>query len=492
MVSVPINLAFIPLETYGVWLACTNILAWATVLDPGFGFLAQQKIAGSYGSADLRLAGRYIAAGVGLNLVVALIFSLASFLLIPCFGIILGSSFQNLPDRGEIIYASAVNAAAVFLSVGSFGLSHACYGLQSSFAIGSIYLISIVMGFSVQIFLVWSGSGPAGIAWGNLARGLAVFAGGVIYLLWRRRKDRISFRWDKLLFRELLRLSPFTFGARFFLLFAQNVQAVIAVRLVSPEAAVAYRSTFSPVEIAIQVANRPAVAVAPVISRWAGAGEIASQKPRIERFFLFSLWIGALCFSGILGLNEKFVALWVGAGLFAGHSTNLWFCLTVLLLAANSTLTNTCYALGAMRPTSLLQTLQAVISILVMGAGGYWFGLPGIAAGVAVGAIVSVAGCGRLLATGAPLREISWRFLLTEALRCLGAGTAAGVLTFYGFPQPAGWPAFAAQLFALLALFGLFLLVLSAAARRELAGWGTMIFRALISRGSALGSPRPG
>ena len=50
VVLVPLYLARIPLETYGYWMATGNILAWLSLVDPGFSAIIHQREATSYGA----------------------------------------------------------------------------------------------------------------------------------------------------------------------------------------------------------------------------------------------------------------------------------------------------------------------------------------------------------------------------------------------------------------------------------------------------------
>jgi Na+-driven multidrug efflux pump len=69
--TVPVSVSHIPLDLYGAWLASGNILAWATMIDPGFGLLTQQQVATTYGAGNLDSAGKIITGGVLLNFMVA-------------------------------------------------------------------------------------------------------------------------------------------------------------------------------------------------------------------------------------------------------------------------------------------------------------------------------------------------------------------------------------------------------------------------------------
>jgi len=62
--TVPVSVSHIPLDLYGAWLASGNILAWATMIDPGFGMLTQQQVAVTYGAGNLNSAGKIITGGV--------------------------------------------------------------------------------------------------------------------------------------------------------------------------------------------------------------------------------------------------------------------------------------------------------------------------------------------------------------------------------------------------------------------------------------------
>ena len=94
--TVPVSVSHIPLDLYGAWLASGNILAWATMIDPGFGLLTQQQVATTYGAGNLDSAGKIISGGVLLNFIVAALLAGICSILIPWLPQLLSISGQGI------------------------------------------------------------------------------------------------------------------------------------------------------------------------------------------------------------------------------------------------------------------------------------------------------------------------------------------------------------------------------------------------------------
>ena len=75
LVTLPTYLSHIPIEMYGAWLATGNIIAWATVVDPGLSTLTLQMVAQAYGKNDLVDVGETAAVGLVLNTIIATSFA---------------------------------------------------------------------------------------------------------------------------------------------------------------------------------------------------------------------------------------------------------------------------------------------------------------------------------------------------------------------------------------------------------------------------------
>ena len=473
--TVPVNISHIPLDLYGAWLASGNILAWATMIDPGFGLLTQQQVATNYGAGNLDGTGKIITGGVLLNFMMATLLSAICSILIPWLPELLNLSGPSNSFYHQLQSACWIATLGLFLTVSSYAVISSGYAIQGSIALGIIAVIAHSIALLVQIVLVISGYGPIGIAWGSVSRGALLLLGGIGYLAYRSQTLNIPLRFDRDSIRQILRLMPFTLGARVFSTVSQNVSAFLLVRMVSPEAAVILRSTQSPFDLAVQFVNRPAAAIAPTLSHMAGAGELASKKIQLLRFMTFSDWMTALAFCGLLSLNRAFVSLWVGAPLYAGWVTNLALALGLITLSASALFSNLTYALGSFRSTSLILAAQAILSLFSMVIGAHFFGLPGVAGGAALGGFISSVACAVVLFRNSFIDSESWKALLFESVRCLFSAIFTIGLACWILPLPSSWVAFLLQTLGVAAGFLSFLALLSKQLRSETLSFGKTI-----------------
>jgi O-antigen/teichoic acid export membrane protein len=475
LVTVPVNISHIPLDMYGAWLATGNILAWATLIDPGFGLLTQQQAALEYGAGNLGGAGKIITGGVLLNCIMAALLAGICSILIPWLPELLNLTGQSNFFYHQLQSACWVATLGLFLTVSSYAVSSSGYAIQGSIALGIIAVIAHSSAFFVQIALVIWGYGPLGIAWGSVSRGALLLLGGIGYLAYRSQTLNIPLRFDRDSIRQILRLTPFTLGARVFSTLSQNVSAFLLVRMVSPEAAVILRSTQSPFDLAVQFVNRPAAAIAPTLSHMAGAGELASKRTQLLRFMTFSVWMTSLAFCGLLSLNQAFVNLWVGSPLYAGWTTNLALSLGLVTLSASALFSNLTYALGSFRSTSLILAAQAILSLFAMVVGAHFFGLPGVAGGAALGGFISSLACAVVLFRSAFIDSKLWRVLFFESTRCFFSAALTIGFAFLILPLPSSWFAFMLQVLGVTAGFLSFLALLSKQLRSEICLFGKKI-----------------
>jgi len=478
--TVPVSVSHIPLDLYGAWLASGNILAWATMIDPGFGLLTQQQVAVTYGTGNLDSAGKIITGGVLLNFMVAALLAGICSILIPWLPQLLSLSGPSVFFYHQLQSACWMATLGLFLTVSSYAVTSSGYAIQGSIALGIIAVIAHSSAFLVQIVLVIAGYGPMGIAWGSVSRGALLLLGGIGYLAYRSRLLNIPLRLDRNSIRQILRLTPFTLGARVFSTLSQNVSAFLLVRMVSPEAAVILRSTQSPFDLAVQFVNRPAAAIAPTLSHMAGAGELSSKRTQLLRFMTFSVWMTSLAFCGLLSLNQAFVNLWVGSSLYAGWTTNLALALGLITLSASALFSNLTYALGSFLSTSLILAAQSILSLFAMVVGAHFFGLPGVAGGAALGGLISSVACAVVLFRSAFIDSESWRALFFETVRCLLSSAITFAFAYWVLTLPGSWVVFLLQALGVATIFFSILALLSGRLRHEAYSFGKALRTHLV------------
>lgn len=466
LITVPVNVHYIPVDMYGAWIASGNILAWATVIDPGLSVVIQQQAAAAYGAGNLKLLGRIIGGGIAMNTLVATALVFVASGLVFFLPYILGIPETSL-SYTDLQMACWVACLGLFFNVAAYAVTAVGLGMQSSLAVGTIFIISLSGSFILQIFLVMHGWGAMGIAAASVFRGVVVLLGDGLYLIYRFTREKIAVRWDPSITKRLLGLVSFTFASKTVGTIASNLDSLLIVRLISPEAAVAMRSTRSTVDICASVIGRPAAGIAPVVSHLAGAGELESKRHQLVRLIKYSIWICILAVTGLVLLNKTFVTLWVGGTLYAGNQTTLVLCLSLFAVALASLLSNLTNAIGEIRRTSIVTASQAIVSIICLYLGGKFFGLPGIAAATGVGSVVTVVYSAKLLWKHRVLTTDTVRDLTAETLRSMMAFAVTAVVSVIFVHAPDSWIGLGFAATAVIGVFFAVLYVISPGLRSE-------------------------
>lgn len=466
LVTVPINVHYIPVDLYGAWIASGNILAWATVIDPGLSTVIQQQAAAAYGGGDLKLLGRITGGGVAMNTLVATVLVFVASFLVLFLPSILGIPADKLP-YGELQMACWVSCIGFFFNVAAYAVTAVCLGIQSSVAVGTIFLVGLVGSFILQIYMVVHGWGPMGIAMATVFRGVVVLVGDGIYLGYRFLQEKIPVLWDRVVTRKLLGLVSFTFASKMVVTVAANLDSLLIVRLISPEAAVAMRSTRSTVDLCNGIVSRPAAGVAPVVSHLAGSGELEAKRHQLIRLIKYSIWICLLAITGLISLNKTFVSLWVGPALYAGNQTTAVLCLSLFVVSLAGLLSNLTNAIGEIRRTSVITAIQAAVSIMCLYLGGKFFGLPGIAAAAGAGALFTVVYCTRLLWKHRVLApDTAWDLSLEVMRGAVAFGITTAIFHFYK-DKEVSWIRLGLEAGVLVAVFFSVLYLISSGFRSE-------------------------
>lgn len=377
----------IPLATYGAWLATGNILAWATLVDPGLGMVVQQKVAEAFGNGDHQRVGNLAITGTLIGAIISFAVFTVCAVLILTLPWILGG---ELPQGGEIQQACWVAAIGSTLTVASYSVTGVLLGLQVSISIGLVHLLSLIASLVGQIWLVKNGWGPMGIAVGAMIRGITGLVCNAILMTLHLRRLKSPFNPTREASREIGRSISYTFVSRLVGTISTNLDSLIITRMIGAESAPVLRSSRAAVDISIGLVNRPAAAVSPVISHIHGAGEFASKATSICRFFQLSAWISTLAAGGIFCLNESFVSIWVGSQLYAGFAANAWFALWLVISSMMALFSNVLTALGCFKETSLISTVQAVLSTIACVLLAKIYGMEGIPLALTLSSVIAM------------------------------------------------------------------------------------------------------
>lgn len=356
---VPIYLRAIGAEVYGAWLATGQMLTWITVLDPGLSTVIQQRVGATYGSGFKR--------GLSATLGVSLLSGL--FIALCAFGVGFALSTQHLSIIGladapfapaiELGFLLAVGGTALLLF--GYGVGSANQGLLGTAANGAIDFGSQALGLGTAVWMLVEGWGVVALGGQVLVRGLFYAALSTAYLLRRMVQEHIRPRLDWSVIKEIGRTTAYTAGARMSGILAQNIDVVLVARYLGPSEAAALELSRRGPQLAQMVGERPSASLMPGLA-YSGSRYDAKMAAIVESGVKGMALVGACITGGIIAFNAEFVRLWVGPQHYVGRGVNLVIAAGVGISIAVISMLNFNMALGRIRSTTVLATMQALLS----------------------------------------------------------------------------------------------------------------------------------
>lgn len=376
VVLVPLYLKYIPIRTYGFWLALGNILTWLSAIDPGIGGLLQQKVSKAYGELNNRLIVSYINAGVILSFFLCLIVGLIGISIFPVLEKIIEIPSGSVGREIKLSFLLSLIGNVFMLF--SYTVISINQGLQSSIGNGLIYVAATIISILISVFLLNHNFGLYAIAITPLITGAGLISGNFFYLLNRFKKEKISYFFDTSELRNLLRLLSFTFLGKFGTTVSSNIDMFFLARFMGPESVALLNISKKGPELGRVIVERPVIAILPSISHLSGTDESDKKKVILIKLLNLMIWNLGLVVSGFIALNHSFVKLWVGDKMFVGSLISLIICLNVLVSAFVSNLSNLCYSLGVIKSNSIVSFYQSLLTLMFAFCGIYFFGMIGL------------------------------------------------------------------------------------------------------------------
>lgn len=479
VILVPLYLRYIPVDTYGIWLATGNVLAWVTAIDPGLSNVLQQKVAVAYGKKDWKCVGSLITAGAILASVIALLAGAVGWLIGG--HILQWLSAPNAHDGPLLIRAFNIAVAGAALSIFAFALAAINVGLQGSLGVGAINLVASLSGIGASVILILDGYGVVAIAGGMLVRGIAYSVGHGTYLAYRLLRERLGLLLEAGEFKSLSMLSTTTFLGRAGGMLSTRIDLFLVAHLVSPEAVTMLSMTRKAAEVNIMIVERPSAAFMPAVSHLMGTEDLARARGVLHRLMLSVLWLAGLVAGGMAAFNDDFVRLWVGSHLFAGTAVTIAICGAFALRVVSNSLSNIGFAMGDISRNSLVAFLQSLVfAAIVFGLTRRW-GIIGVPLASALSLLlISIGYYSRVFVSRLGYGKTDIMAMCKELLLVTGL---AVLLAFVSFRLRAStWPQLALAVTAFSACYATVLYVVSGAFRAQTRSIVGQLVLALRSR----------
>jgi O-antigen/teichoic acid export membrane protein len=374
IILLPLYVEKIDTITLGLWLATGNILTWLTMVDPGVGDVAQQRI------AELNGKGQFV--NVSKTIGSALMTSVAIFIITMIVG--LGFYFsldtlinKNLSNYPNFYISFIISVIATGLTLVSFGLHGINQGLQNSASVAISYLSSNILFLIVNIILLNLGYGILSIAVANLSRAacLLFYNGTVVYL--NSRKGNIAIVFDVLHFKKFIKIFSFTSVSSIISTFANNCDLLILSRFIPTSLVTLFEINRRPVKLTQTLAGRYSVALMPLISHAKGSGDAVSIRDVTEKRFKYYSLIIIFISSLFIIIYSDLIALWIKNNQYAGDEIMYLLVGCFFFGSHGYYLNNVAYALGDIKMNSLINTTRGLVLIILFFATAK-FGITGI------------------------------------------------------------------------------------------------------------------
>jgi O-antigen/teichoic acid export membrane protein len=410
LVLIPFILSALGPRSYGLWLAASELIAYAAMLDLGVVATLPWLIARADGRRDVsemrailcRATTVAALAGVGVTLV-----ALAAWRFTPAALRLTQADVDAL--AGPLLVVVGAMALTYPLRV----FSAALVGLQDVVVAGCLGVSQTALTVGLTVWLLADGYGLYAVA---IAAAVPPAVSGVASLFRLKvLKPEAMQGWPR----------PDMQGLRWILLeggsgwiaglgstMAAATSGLVITVLGHPEWVVVYACTAKLPQLLSHLAR------ALPDSGLVGLGQIDGEglKSRVQRtvgtILRLHLLLGGAASAVVLLVNPVFVPLWVGEELFGGFALNVAMAAAMLFVSLTHGLVCCAAVLGQRRAigaVTLAYGLLTIVSSIGLGAA---FGLAGIAAAPIVSGVFTTLPAGVLLLRRAT--EVSWRWLREE------------------------------------------------------------------------------
>lgn len=421
LLMVPLYLRYIDNGLYGAWLASGNVIYWAAVAQGGTTYLLAQRSAQLFGERRITALGETIGSGLFLLAVLSTVAAIIAGVLTP---------FVPTWFKVEGIQATQLEWAFV-AAIGTVWLRLMCIGFiaveqgyQRPFGVGIINLVTGVIHLVVTVWFLLLGWGVLAIPLGTLVREVLCSLSLSLHLAHTNRQLGVRLRVTRDSLRALTGLSMWTFLTFLNEAIDNGTVLLLVGLLLGKEMVTVVTVSSAAWAILVVILQRLIASMQPGLAHLNGEGKHSlvvriSNQMMLTIFCAFAVGMGA-----ILALNAPFVVLWAGKPqLYAGSGFNIAYVAAAIFFVLTFGVSQTALSLGAIRASSIVQTIVNTGRIVAMAALLVWMGV----LSVPVSALVALLVLGVLLLriwqeTVLRSRAIPWNGLLRGARLLLAAG----------------------------------------------------------------------
>jgi O-antigen/teichoic acid export membrane protein len=353
----PFYIKYIDVTTLGVWLACTGILNWITMVDPGIGEVLQQKIAEYRGKKAQVDIGKSIGSGMVASAMIVTLAVLIGVVFYFCIGFFINKDVTKYP---HLSFALLITIFATGLSLVSFTFTGINQGLQNTAQVAISSLSANFIFLFVNLLFLYLGFGVMSIALANFAR--AMYVNVYIFISMKKllNREQIAIILDWQYFKKFIRIFSFTSASKIISGLSYSLDMIVLARYIAPAMITVYEINKRPLNLANTLIGRHSVALMPVISHSKGKDDKEAIIGLLNKQFKFYVY-AALFAAFMFAINyNNLITVWVGDGKYIGNTI---LCLLVIYNFVGLIcyfMSNVGYALGDIKRNSKFNIIRNI------------------------------------------------------------------------------------------------------------------------------------
>ena len=331
-------------------------------------------------------------------------------------------------------------------------------GLNATQNLAAANFIGIIGNAARLIFslgLVYVGTGLTGLILANvLAEVLAALLGTLKFCRLYPTHRPVWGLPDQALFREMLKFSGQALLINVAWRLVYYTDNIVVGSLYGAAAVSIYYSTQMPATVGFNILNRVSDNVAPAINELYARGDDAKIRETFLRLHRLNMLLVLPLVGGLLLLNSRLIALWVGPGQYAGELMTVALASFAFLITVSHVCNTFVFASGRIKNYSFIAVIEGVSNLGLSIVLGKFMGLAGVMWGSVITHLPTtlylLIVCMRSMMIGFPeyLRICLLPLVLPGA-----AGYAAATFSAELLPHK-GWFSFLAQAIILLVVYG--------------------------------------
>ncbi|RYD86073.1 MAG: hypothetical protein EOP84_00175 [Verrucomicrobiaceae bacterium] len=382
----PLFLRYIGKAAYGAWGGTGDILLWMQAFDLGLPNLMGQRIAAAHAQNDRTMVGRWLATGLLVLGVVSLLLIAVALGLSPFLPRLFSDLSSTDAERLSKAFALAgIGAGLVMINNGALVYARS---VQRPSFLNAVMTGAALANLGVTLFFLLRGAGLYAIAYGILARSLLQsFASTIFVVIELRRGLSESFRFDKSVFGEAMKLMPATLlGGLAYA--ALNQSELLILNLTVGAVATA---SFLGIRRAAELVRALSDSVA--FSSYSSFAHLVSSPDQeragtvLEELTDIRVVLSIVLLTPYLAVNSSFVLVWLKGQVFPDPLLTLAIAAQTLVIGGGF-LANYLYrASGELVRGSWFLALEAVVRVAAMYGLSKIFGYIGLPIGAIVTAL---------------------------------------------------------------------------------------------------------